>query len=313
MTTKPILAVFGATGNQGYSTAHHVLTTPTLSAKYTVRAVSRTASHPRLTSLSTLGAQIATADMSDPSSLPSALNGVSYLFLLTTTQYTGQTRALETQHAVNVCTCAVEQGVRYIIFSSMSHPLQLTGGKLKNVEHFDVKAEIETYIRGLPVQSAFFAPASFMQNLNDRTKLRPRREDDGAFVLADMLKGDTKVPYIDIMDTGKFVGAILVEPDRYAGKFFAAAERFYTPNEIVTIMSRVTGKTVRHVQLEDEVAKSFYPEGLRDALGEMWVFNREYGYYGERQEELVKWAREQVEDELTGLEEFLRKSEFRLE
>ena len=312
MSTKPILAVFGATGNQGYSTTHYVLTSPTLSAKYTVRAISRTASHPRLTTLSTLGAQIATADMSDPSSLPSALSGVSHLFLLTTTQYTGQTRALETQHAVNVCTSAVEQGVRYIIFSSMSHPMQLTGGKLKNVEHFDVKAEIETYIRGLPVQSAFFAPASFMQNLNSQMKPRPSGENDGTFVLANMLKGDTKVPYIDIMDTGKFVGAILAEPDRYAGKFFAAAERFYTPDEIVKVMSRVTGKTVRHVQLEDEVAKSFFPEGLREALGEMWVLSREYGYYGVKQEELVKWAREQVEDELMGLEEFLRK-EFTLE
>jgi len=149
----------------------------------------------------------------------------------------------------------------------MSHPLQLTGGKLKNVEHFDVKAEIETYIRGLPVQSAFFAPASFMQNVNDRMKLRLRREGDGTFVLADMLKGDTKVLYIDIMDTGKSVGAILAEPDRYAGKFFAAAERFYTPDEIVTIMARLTGKTVRHVQLGDEVAKSFFPRGTKGRVG----------------------------------------------
>ncbi|RMZ68572.1 family transcriptional regulator [Pyrenophora seminiperda CCB06] len=313
MSTKPILAVFGVTGNQGYSTAHHVLTSPTLSAKYNVRAISRTASHPNLTSLSSLGAEITCADMSDPSTLPSALKNVSYLFLLTTTQYTGQSRAIETQHAKNVCTEALKQGVRYIIFSSMSHPYKITSGKLKNVEHFDVKAEIETYIRSLPVQSAFFAPASFMQNFHTQIKPRPSEDDDGTYVLADMLPDNALVPYLDITDTGKFIGPILADPDKYAGKFFAAAERFYTRDEVVKIISKVTGKTVRHVQLEDEVVKSHFPEGLREALGEMWVLMREYGYYGEGEQELVKWAREQVEGELTGLEEFLRKSKFTLD
>ncbi|CAE7031570.1 hypothetical protein CFE70_004450 [Pyrenophora teres f. teres 0-1] len=313
MSNKPILVIFGATGNQGYSTAHHILIHTTLSAKYTVRALSRTITHPLLTTLTSLGAQTAYADMSLPSTLVPALTGVTHLFLLTTTFYTGNTRALETQHARNVCTEAIKQGVRYIVFSSAANASEITGGKLSNVEHFDVKAEIEAYIRNLPVQSAFFAPASFMQNLHTHMRPQPSGEGDGSYVLATMLRDDTKVPFIDILDTGKFVGAILDEPEKYAGKYLAAAEGFYTPREIVEVMARVTGKRVRHVQVEDEVAKARFPEGLREALGEMWVLNSEYGYYGKEQEGLVKWAREQVERELTGMEEFLRRSEFRLE
>jgi uncharacterized protein YbjT (DUF2867 family) len=311
--TKSTIAIFGATGNQGNSVARTILTTPSLSALYNVRALSRSTSSPKMKDLKSLGAELSQVDMDDPTTLPSALAGCTHMFLITTTQYTGSTREVETRQAKAVCTEALRQGVRYIIFSSMSHPFKISNGKLKNVEHFDDKAEIEMYIRGLPVQSAFFAPAAFMQNLEGMMKPRPSPENDGTFVLADLLPGNTPVPYIDITETGKWVGAILAEPDKYAGKFFAAAEAFYTPDEVVAIMSKVTGKTVRHAQLPDEVIKGFFPEGFREQLYEMWVLNREYGYYGQGQEEAVQWAKQQVVGELTGLEAFLRKNEFKLE
>jgi uncharacterized protein YbjT (DUF2867 family) len=212
-----------------------------------------------------------------------------------------------------VCSEALKQGVRYIIFSSMSHPFKISNGALKNAEHFDDKAEIEQYIRSLPVKSSFFAPASFMQNYLTMMRPRPSPTNDGTFVLGDMLNDDTEVPYIDITDTGKWVGAILSEPDKYEGKFFAAAEGLYTPKQAAEIISRVTGKTVRHVKLPDEVIKAHFPAPLREALYEMWVLNREYGYYGEGQREAVMWAKEQARGEVTGLEGFLRGVGYSLE
>ncbi|KAI4952031.1 hypothetical protein J4E91_003493 [Alternaria rosae] len=311
--SKSTIAIFGATGNQGNSVARTILTDPSLSALYNVRALSRSTTSPKMQELQSLGAELSAADMDDPTTLPSALAGCTHVFLITTTQYTGSTREVETRQARAVCSEAIKQGVKYIIFSSMSHPFKISNGKLKNVEHFDDKAEIEEYIRGLPVQSAFFAPASFMQNLEGRMKPRPSPANDGTFVLGDILPGDTPVPYIDITETGKWVGAILAEPEKYAGKFFAAAEALYTPDEVAAIMSKVTGKTVTHVQLPDEVVKGFFPEGFREQLYEMWVLNREYGYYGKGQEEAVQWAKEQAKGELTGLEAFLRKNDFKLE
>jgi uncharacterized protein YbjT (DUF2867 family) len=311
--SKSTIAIFGAAGNQGNSVARTILTTPTLSALYNVRALSRNPNSPAMLALRTLGADLYPADMDEPSTLPSALANCTHIFLVTTTQYTGSTRAIETRQAKAVCSAALAQGVKYIIFSSMSHPFKITDGALKNVEHFDDKAEIEEYIRGLPVQSAFFAPASFMQNLEGMLRPKPSPANDGSFVLADMLPGGTPVPYIDITETGEWVGAILAEPDKYAGKFFAAAEGFYTPDEVAGIMTKVTGKTVKHVQLPDEVVKGFFPEGLREQYYEMWLLIREYGYYGQGQKEAVQWAKEQAKGELTGLEAFLRKNDFKLE
>jgi uncharacterized protein YbjT (DUF2867 family) len=311
--SKPLLAVFGAAGNQGNSTANFVLSDPELSQRYAVRAISRDTSQSKMQDLKSKGAELVQADLDDPSSLSAALERAEYVFLITTTQYQGHTREIETRQAKSVCEEALEQGVKYMIFSSMSHPFKISNGALKNAEHFDDKAEIEEYIRGLPIKSAFFAPGSFMQNFETQIRPKPSPANDGTYVLADMLNNDTAVPYIDITETGKWIGAILAEPDKYEGKFFAAAEAFYTRDEAAEIISKVTGKTVKHVQLPDEVVKGFFPAGLREALYEMWVLVRDYGYYGENQRELVQWAKDQAKGKLTGLEEYLRRKDYKLE
>ncbi|KAF2822642.1 NAD(P)-binding protein [Ophiobolus disseminans] len=311
--SKSLLAVFGATGNQGNSTAHFVLSDPELSERYVVRAVSRDVSNPKMQALKTKGAELVQADLDDASSLPGALKGVEYLFFMTATQYQGNTREIETRQAKDICTAALKEGVKYIIFSSMSHPYKISNGKLKNVEHFDDKAEIEEYIRSLPVKSAFFAPACFMQNFKTHLVPRPSHTGDGTYVVASIINPDTQVPLIDITDTGKWTGAILANPDDYNGKFFAATEGLYTLPEACGIISKVTGKTVKFQQLPDEMFKGFLPVGLREPLYEMWVLSREYGYYGRDMKKLVDWAKGQAKGNLTTLEDWLRRENFVLE
>jgi uncharacterized protein YbjT (DUF2867 family) len=313
-SSKKLLAVLGATGNQGYSVASTALSDPELSQRYSVRAIARSTSSPKMADLAAQGASLATADMDAPETLPAALQGVDTLFFLTTTQYQGNSREIETRQAKAVCSAALAAGVSYIIWSSMCHPAVLSGGKYKNVEHFDDKAEIEQYIRELPVQSSFFAPGSFMQNLiNNALRPQPSRDGDGSFVLANCMQPHTRVPFIDITETGKWVGAILAEPDRYAGKQFAAASEILSMDEVVQIVSRVTGKTVRYQHVPDEVFKGFLPEGLRQQLYEMWAFNRDFGYFGASMDKDVAWAKENARGELTGLEAFLGKIDYKLE
>lgn len=311
---KALLAVFAATGNQGNSTANLVLDDPELSQRYAVRAISRDISNPKMADLKTKGAELVQADLDDPSSLPAALKGVEYLFFMTTTQYQGNTREIETRQAKSVCEEAIKQGVKYIIFSSMSHPFKISNGKLKNVDSFDDKAEIEEYIRTLPVKSAFFAPGSFMQNFQSlHLRPQPSYNGDGTFAISNILPGDALVPFIDITDTGKWIGAILSDPEKYEGKFFAAAGGLYSLDEACKLLQEVSGKTVRYQQVPDEVFKSFLPEGLKDSLYEMWVLNRDYGYFGENMKELVQWSKDQARGKVTGLGEFLKKHDYKLE
>lgn len=312
--SKQLLAVFGATGNQGFSTANFVLDNPDLSNRYTVRAISRNLSNPKMQHLASRGAELIQADLDDPSTLLPALKDVKYTFFLTTTQYQGHSREVETRQARDFCAAALEAGVEYVIFSSMSHPLLISRGKLKHVGHFDDKAEIELYMRGMPFKSAFYAPGSFMQNFQTTMKPRPSPAQDGTYVLANCLRGNTALPFIDITDTGKWVGAILADPDKYEGRFFAAAEKLYTMEEVAAVIGKVTGKTVRHLQLEDDVFKGVLPEGvLKEPLFEMYVFMRDYGYFGANMREEVEWAKAQARGELVGLEEFLRAQKYSLE
>lgn len=309
--SKSLLVIFGATGHQGNSTANYVLDDPLLSQKYTIRAISRDTTHPKMQALASKGAQLIRADLDDPSTLPAALTGAQYVYFMTTTQYQGNTREIETRQAKAFCTEALTQGVKYIIFSSMSHPAKISNGALTGVELFDDKAEIEQYIRSLPVKSAFVAPASFMQNYT--TYARPKPAGDGTYVIRNIVRPDTLIPYVDVRDTGKWVGAILAEPEKYEGKFFAAGEGLYTLEDVCGIIAKVTGKTVRYERIPDEVFKGFLGEGLREPLYQMWVFKRDYGYYGSEMKELVDWAKKQARGHLTTFEEFLIKEQFTLE
>lgn len=309
---KSILAVFGATGNQGNSTANFVLDDQELSQRYAVRAVSRDTSKPEMQNLKSKGAELVQADLDDPSSLPTALEDAEYVFFMTATSYQGNSREIETRQAKDLCEAALKAGVKYIIFSSMSHPSKISNGKYNNVEHFDDKAEIEEYIRSLPVKSAFFAPGSFMQNFSTHLVPRPSPAGDGTFVIANIGNNDTLYPLIDITDTGKWTGAILADPEKFEGKFFAAAERLYTMPEACELISKCTGKTVKYQQLPDEVLKGFFPEAIREQMYEMWAFVRDFGYYGSDMKEQVEWTAKQARGKLTSLEEFLNKEKYTL-
>lgn len=314
MSDKLVLAVLGASGNQGYSVASTVLSDADLSARYNVRAISRDTTSPAMQRLASQGASLAAADMDAPSTLSPSLAGVNTLFFITATQHQGNTREIETRQARAVCDAALAAGVGYIIFSSMSHPYKISGGKLARVVHFDDKAEIELYIRGLPVKSSFFAPASFMQNfMTHFMRPVPSREGDGTYVLANCAYGHTRTPFIDVTETGKWVGAILAEPEKYEGRQFAAASEILTMDEIAQIVSRVTGKVVKHQNLPDEVFKGFMPEGMREQLYEMFAFQRDYGYYGPTMDQDVAWAKANARGKLTGLEAFLKKHNYTLE
>jgi uncharacterized protein YbjT (DUF2867 family) len=311
--SKQLLAVFGATGNQGGSVARAVLQSTELSKRYTVRAITRDTSNAKAQELKSQGAEVVAADLDDPSTLSTALHGANFVFAITATSLDGDTRALETRQATALIDEAVKQGATYIIWSSMSHPSKISGGKLKHVQSFDVKAEIETYLRAQPIKSASIAPSSFMQNLTTLAAPRPSPAGDGTYVLANILKPETRLPLIDITDMGAWVSAVLAEPEKYEGKFFAAAEGMYSQTEIAETLSRVSGKTVRHVQIDDEVYKRYLPEAIRDMLFEMNLLFREYGYYGENTEKDVQWARDQAKGELTSLEGFLVKVGWKLE
>src|SRR5206468_3067781 len=105
-----------------------------------------------------------------------------------------------------IADAAVAAGASYIIYSSLFHVKRVSGGKYNKAGHFDAKAEVEDYIRTLPIKSAFFAPGSFMQNF--RTIMAPQPAGDGTYALSNIMTPQTEIPLIDIEEAGKYVGAV---------------------------------------------------------------------------------------------------------
>ena len=185
----------------------------------------------------------------------------------------------------------------------------MTGGKLRGVKHFDSKAEVELYIRSLPLLSAFYMPAFYMQNMTIMFKPKPT-PDGNTFHFSNTWSPTTTIPLISITDTGKFIAPILTNPEKYAGKVFTAATAYYTPLEMVDAWTKVTGKKVEFVQLPHGTSRStsLSPE-MRQSLQESTGLIKDYSYYGPTGREDLEWSLAQVGEKLTSWEEFVRENE----
>lgn len=101
----------------------------------------------------------------------------------------------ELVHGKNVADAAKEAGVQHLIYSSLLNVTEASGGRLKNVPHFDLKAQVEQYIRSTGVPCTFVLPGYFMTN---HTKIGMlRRGDDGMYNLTYPVGRDAKFPLID--------------------------------------------------------------------------------------------------------------------
>ncbi|KAG0049978.1 hypothetical protein BGZ83_005216 [Gryganskiella cystojenkinii] len=310
-SSKPILVVFGATGNQGGSVVNTFLDDPELASKYHVRAVTRDITKPAAKALEAKGAEVVQGDAEDPESLPRVLHGAHTAFIATMSIYDEHLKERETRQGRIIIDATVAAGVQQIVFSTFSPASEISGYKYA-VTAFDSKYELEQYIRSLPIKSSFFAPGSFMQNLHGW--LTPKLVSDGTFAIKAPYHPTTVLPLIDAnADTGKWVAAAVEDPDRYEGKVFSAATRLYTLNEIVETVSKVTGKTVKFQEISIEEYKNSLPLAARGPLSAMNEYIVEFGNFGPEMKSLLDWSSKQARGQLTTLEEYLINNPLHLE
>lgn len=307
-----LLVVFGATGQQGESVVDYVIDDSELSKQYTIRAVSRDATSEAARQLAAKGVEVVTANPNDASTLRPALKGAHTIFAMTFPDFS-DVKNSEVRQGRAIVDAAVAEKALYLIFSTLPWVSKISGGKYTKVEGFDAKAEAEEYIRRQPIRSAFFAPGSFMQNYHG--VMKPRKMPDGNYSISRHISPKTQLPMIDTVgDAGKFVGAILADPDRYEGKTFCAATKVYDMEKQAEILSKHTGKTVVYKQLPEDVFRSLLPNiGYTDILIQMMSYQQDFGYYGADTEKLVTWTAENARGKLTTFEEYLEKNPLSLD
>ena len=197
-----ILAVFGATGQQGGSVINYVLNDPELSQRYKIRAITR---DPNTEKAKQLKVEVVQGDVLNRASLKTALTGVHTVFAMTTPCFGPNGLEVEYNSGKTIADVAIEEGAEYIIFSTLPSARDISGGKYTKVTPFDAKAKAEQYIRGLDIKSAFYSPGYFIENFQAQTFLAPRQAPNGTWVMARHTSPKTKLPFIDAVgDTGKF-------------------------------------------------------------------------------------------------------------
>ncbi|KIW07991.1 uncharacterized protein PV09_01890 [Verruconis gallopava] len=312
-----LLVVFGATGTQGGSVVDHVLNDPELSAMYRIRGITRDIDSAKARQLVEKSVDVVKADALDRQSLEKALAGAHTVFIVTAPALKPSEVSVEYNMAKAIADVSVQQGAQYIIFSTLTNITEISGGKYTRVYPYDAKARAEKYIRSLPVKSAFFCGAAFMSNFQEQKFLGPEQAPDGTWVFS--RHNSPTVPYALIDgagDTGKFVGAILAEPDKYEGKTFCAAQGFYTLEEACRLISRSSGKTVVYKQVSPEDFWKGLAAKVGDDIADIFLdgfsFYEEFGAFGPGTEEKAKWAKENARGKLRTFEEFLDANPFQL-
>ncbi|OAQ58514.1 hscarg dehydrogenase [Pochonia chlamydosporia 170] len=307
-----ILTVFGSTGQQGGSVIDFVLNDPELYRRYKLRAITRNPDSEKSQQLKSRNIEVVRGDVTDRSSLNDALTGTHTVFLVTVPDFGPNALQTEFESAKNVVDLSLQKGVQHIIFSSLPSISDISGGRYTKVTMFDAKARVESYIRSLPIKSTFYSPGSFMDNYITVASPRKASDESNTYIMALHISPQTRVPLVDAGgDTGKFIGAILISPDKYNGQVICGADRLYSLEEIAHTIGRATGKDVVYRQISAEEYEASVPFG-GDVLVQTMSYFEEFGYYGADTERLVASAARDTKGRLTTFEEFLTKRPLKL-
>jgi hypothetical protein len=305
-TSKPLVTVVGALSKQGRSVVHSLLE----SGRYRVRALTRRVDAMEAQDLARRGAELMSMSLQagHASGLSDAFRGAHGAFLMTPPIAPPAT--YETALGCRLADAAVEAGVQHIVFSALENVEAITHGT-KWAPHFTDKANIEDYIRTLPVASSFVYLAFFYTNL---IEYYPPHIEGDTLAFPIYLPEDFKAPFVDpLTATGPAVLEIFDNPSQYAGKSLPIVGEFISPREMVETFTRVTGKKAvyRSAFRHDELVRHFATlaeneEIVREIVG-MAEYAVEYGYYQKHRD--VSWSRQKNPHALTW-EKFLRETKW---
>ena len=270
MSTKPIVAVTGATGQQGGSVARGLLR----SGKCAVRAVVRSPDSDAAQALAAQGAEIVYGDLDKPDTIVSAFTGADAAFLVTTVWNPfGGGKDTNYPQGKLLADSAKSANVGFVVWSTMHNFEEMSGGKLK-IEGFSNKNRIEQYIKEIGLPAAFVSPAMYMSMWNmDSIFGVPTRTPDGTTVMASPLRAEVGLPVIDIEDISKFVVPMFENPERWRGARVLAAAEYLTASQMAHAYTEVTGEPV-------VVRKSDPSELPLQLMMDTVEGVNTYGYYG---------------------------------
>lgn len=300
-SSKPLITIVGILGKQGYSVAQSLIQ----SGQYQVRGITRRLDSPEAVNLIEQGVELISIPLAlgYKKDFVEAFRGSYGIFLITPSIAPPQTH--EFALGKELADAALEAKAEHLIFSSLENVDRITSGK-KFAPHFTDKANIETYIRTLPIKSSFIYMAFFYTNFLEF--YTPIVKDD-ILVFPIYLPKDFRAPFVDpLTATGPAVLEIFSNADKYAGSSLPVIGDILSPQEIVDTFIKVTGKKAVYssAYTRNDFLKHFPEFSSNETLVEeiigMAEYAVEYGYFAENRD--LQWSKK-INPQSLSWEQFL--------
>lgn len=287
MTTKRIIAVFGATGAQGGGLVRAIAADS--NGPFAARAITRNPSSDKARALADLGVEVVGADADDPSTLAPALAGAYGAFVVTNfwehlsaeregkqaTAMARATKAAGVQHAV---WSTLEDVRKYVPLDDDRIPTLYGAFKCP---HFDSKGAVDETFAKEGAPTTFMRVAFYWDNFI-HFGMGPRKMDDGSVVLALPL-GGAKLPGIAVEDIGKCAYGIFKEGTSSVGSYVGIAGETLSGEEMAAKMGRALGQTIHFYDVPFDAYRKLGFPGAED-LGNMFQFQQMFAeeFYKQR-------------------------------
>lgn len=304
---NPLITIVGVLGKQGLSVAHTLLA----SGQFRVRGITRRINSPEAVTLIEQGAELVDLPLEPghQKEFVKAFRGSDGAFLMTPNIAPPATHEMELGQ--QLADAAVEAGVGHVVFSSLENVDKITSGKL-SAPHFTDKANVEEYIRTLPVTSSFILMSFFYTNLIEF--YTPKLVDE-KLVFPIYLPRDFRAPFVDpLTATGPAALDIFSDPGEYAGKTLPIVGDIISPQEMVDAFVKVTGKEAVYSsaftrkELLEHFPEFIPNEALVQEICGMVQYAVEYGYF--KKDRDLEWSRKMNPGTLTW-EQFLQSTGWR--
>lgn len=236
---KKIIAVFGATGQQGGAVVRALKS----GDQFKVRALTRTPGKNV-----NLAEEVVEADLNRPETLQEALKGVYGVFLVTNFWEPGTD---ELRQARAVIKAAKEAGVRHFIWSTLPNVESISNGRY-HVPHYTGKAMVDQLVEEAGFEFYTFVIAPFFYQ-NIKGGLAPHEQEDGSIGWALPIDPDVRAIHMgDITELGKIVAGAFLKPEEAGhGAYLPLVGDFMSFREIVdTLNQRGYSYTFRQVPTE---------------------------------------------------------------
>ncbi|GAA2142801.1 NmrA/HSCARG family protein [Glycomyces algeriensis] len=278
MTEQKIIAVVGATGQQGGGLARAILAEP--DAGFAVRAITRSADSEKARELARLGAEVVEADLDDEASLAKAFDG-AYGAYLVTNFWEHMSPDREFEQAGNLARAAASARVEHAIWSTLEDtrdavPLEddrmpTLLGRFK-VPHFDVKGEANALFSAAGVPTTFLQTTFYWEGF--MAYFPPRRQEDGSLVLA-MPMDEGALAGIAAEDIGRTAFGIFKRGKKLVGRTISIAGEHLTGTEYADVFTEVLDEPVAYhpVPFGDFRAAGF---PAAEEMGNMFQYYAEF-------------------------------------